>query len=83
MQPLPSYSTGVRKSLDKVESFSIGITLNDFQRGLRDSELVISFYTEAEESYLWAVTRETLHLYRLPSAARIGKAVERFQTVAN
>jgi len=80
LRPLPSYSAGIRKSPDKVESFPNGHTLIDFQQGLKTSELVLSFYTETEESYLWAVSRKSVHLYRLPSAGRIGKAVERFQT---
>lgn len=79
LRPLPSYSTGIRKSPDKLESFPTGTTLIGFQQGLRDSELLLSFYTEAEESYLWAVSRESLHLYRLPSAGQLRNTVERFQ----
>jgi CHAT domain-containing protein len=79
LQRLPNYSTGIQKSPVKLESFPTGFTLIEFQQGLQESELVLSFYTEATESYLWAVTRESLHLYRLPSGDQIGKVVERFK----
>lgn len=80
LRPLPRLQGGVGQSPNQLEIFPNGSTLTLFQRGLRNSELVLSFYTDAGESYLWAVTRDSLHLYALPAADEIGKAVERFQT---
>lgn len=79
LQPLPLSRSGIRHSPNKLEIFPNGDTLSRFQRGLRESELVLSFYTDTGESYLWAVTRDSLHLYPLSGADRIGKAVEKFQ----
>ncbi|MEO5925422.1 MAG: CHAT domain-containing tetratricopeptide repeat protein [Bryobacteraceae bacterium] len=72
-------AAGLGYSPNKVESFSSETSLTLFKRGLGESELFLSFYTGAGESYLWAVTRDSLHLYKLPAADRIGKAVERFE----
>ncbi len=72
-------AAGLGYSPNKLESFSSETSLNLFQRGLGESELFLSFYTGAGESYLWAVTRDSLHLYKLPAADRIEKAVQRFQ----
>lgn len=80
LQPLPLSLSGIRHSPIKLEIFPNGSTLTRFQQGLRESELVLSFYTDTEESYLWAATRDSLHLYPLPAADRIGKVVEKFQT---
>ena len=72
-------AVGLGYSPNKLESFSSENSLTLFQRGLGQSELFLSFYTGAAESYLWAVTRDSLHLYKLPAADRIEKAVRRFQ----
>lgn len=70
---------GLGYSTNKVESFSSEESLSLFQNGLGERELFLSFYTGAAESYLWAVTRENVHLYRLPGADRIEDAVQRFR----
>jgi CHAT domain-containing protein/tetratricopeptide (TPR) repeat protein len=72
-------AAGLGYSPNKLESFSTESSLTLFQRDLGESELFLSFYTGAAESYLWAVTRDSLHLYKLPAADRIEKAVQRFQ----
>ncbi len=72
-------AAGLGYSPNKLESFSTDSSLTLFQQGLGESELVLSFYTGAAESYLWAVTRDSLHLYKLPAADRIEKAVQTFR----
>jgi CHAT domain-containing protein len=73
-------AAGLGYSPNNLESFSTQGSLTLFQRSLRDSELFLSFYTGAAESYLWAVTRSSLHLYRLPAADRIERDVNQFQS---
>ncbi len=73
-------SAGLGYSLNSLESVSTQDSLNHFQQSLRDSELFLSFYTGAGESYLWAATRNSLHVYKLPSADRIKKDADRFQS---
>lgn len=73
-------SVGLGYSPNNLESFSTQPSLTLFQQSLRDSELFLSFYTGAAESYLWAVTRSSLHLYRLPAADRIEENANRFQS---
>ena len=63
----------------KVENILIRNSLNHFQEGLRDSELLLSFELGKKESYLWAVSRGSLRLYRLASEQEIAKAVETFR----
>ena len=72
-------AAGLGYSPNKLESFSTDSSLTLFQQGLGESELFLSFYTGARESYLWAVTRDSLHLYKLPAADRIEKAVQKFR----
>ncbi|MDP9113343.1 MAG: CHAT domain-containing protein, partial [Acidobacteriota bacterium] len=50
-----------------------------FRKGLRDSELLLSFELGKKESYLWAVGRSSLRLYRLAGEQEIAKAVETFR----
>ena len=73
-------AAGLGYSPNKPENFSPNFSLNLFKQGLRDSELFLSFYTGAEESYLWAVSRDSMHLYKLPSADRIGEKVRHFRS---
>ena len=72
-------TAGLGYSPNKLENFSSERSLSLFQKGLRESELFLSFYTGAGESYLWAVTRESLHLYKLPAADRMGVTVQSFR----
>lgn len=72
-------TAGLGYSPNKLENFSSERSLSLFQKGLRESELFLSFYTGAGESYLWAVTRDSLHLYRLPAADRMDVTVQSFR----
>ncbi|MDP8988593.1 MAG: CHAT domain-containing protein, partial [Acidobacteriota bacterium] len=63
----------------KVENIHSRNSLNHFQEGLRDSELLLSFELGKKESYLWAVSRGSLRLYRLAAEQEIAKAVENFR----
>jgi CHAT domain-containing protein len=73
---------GLAFSGKKGENFRTQTSLTHFQRGIGDSELLLSFRLGEPESYLWAVTREALSLYRLKSAERIRGAVENFRDAA-
>jgi CHAT domain-containing protein len=63
----------------KAENILSRNSLNHFQEGLRASELLLSFELGKKESYLWAVSRGSLRLYRLASEQDIAKAVETFR----
>ena len=63
----------------KAENIGNRNSLIHFQEGLRDSELLLSFELGKKESYLWAVTRSSLRLYRLGAKQDIAKAVEAFR----
>ncbi len=63
----------------KVENIHSRNSLNHFQEGLRDSELVLSFELGEKESYLWAVGRSSMRLYRLAGEQDIAKAVQLFR----
>lgn len=70
---------GIGFSLSKNENFRSVASLNHFQKGLKESELLLSFHLGARQSYLWAVTRETLRLYRLEASDRIGGLAREFR----
>ena len=72
-------AAGLGYSPKNLENFRTQSSLTLFQQGLSDSELFLSFYSGSTESYLWAVTRRSLHLYRLPGADRIKEIVTEFQ----
>ena len=63
----------------KVENILSRNSLIHFQEGLRDSELLLSFELGKKESYLWAVSRSSLRLYRLAPEQEIAKAVQLFR----
>ena len=65
---------------NKAENFHNRSSLIDFQKGLSGSEVLLSFYLGTEESYVWAVTRQTISVHRLPPAERIRAAVEDFRS---
>jgi CHAT domain-containing protein len=69
--------TGFRAN--KVENFRNQSSLSLFQKGLRDSELFLSFSLGGNESYLWAVSGNSLRLYRLAREEEIAKAVQAFR----
>jgi hypothetical protein len=61
------------------ENFRSRSSLIHFQDGLGDSELLVSFHLGEAESYLWAVTRKTLSVHRLPSEKRLRSEVREFR----
>jgi len=61
------------------ENFPSHDSLNHFRRSLRDSELFLSFSLGDPESFVWAVTRNTLNVYRLPAAERIVSVIREFR----
>jgi CHAT domain-containing protein len=61
------------------ESFRSESSLIHFQKGLGDSELLLSFHLGEQESYLWAVTDNRLSLYRLPAKERVQSDVAAFR----
>jgi CHAT domain-containing protein len=54
-------------------------SLIHFQQGLRMTEVLLSFHLADTESYLWSVTRETLHLYRIAGQKEIRSQVVKFE----
>ncbi len=70
---------GIGLQVKKVENFRSRISLIHFQEGLRGSELFLSFELGEKESYLWAVSRSSLRLYRLAAERDIAKSVQTFR----
>ena len=70
---------GIGLQVKKVENFRSRISLIHFQEGLRGSELFLSFKLGEKESYLWAVSRSSLRLYRLAAERDIAKSVQTFR----
>jgi CHAT domain-containing protein len=69
---------GIGLEPKKVENILSRNSLNHFQEGLRDSELLLSFELGKKESYLWAVSRGSLRLYRLAAEQDIASVVHLF-----
>ena len=72
-------TAGVGVSVRLVENFRTQSSLTDIQHGLGESDLLLSFYLGKQESYLWAVTRRSLKIYRLPKESEVREAVKQFQ----
>jgi len=53
------------------EIFHDQTSLIHFRQGLSESEVLLSFHLGYGESYLWAVTRETLHLQKIAAEGEI------------
>ena len=70
---------GIGLHTKKGENFRSRISLIHFQRVLRDSELFLSFELGEKDSYLWAVSRNSLRLYRLAPKQDIAKSVQTFR----
>ncbi|MEO8099143.1 MAG: CHAT domain-containing protein [Acidobacteriota bacterium] len=79
---LASYEAGAGLGAlpNKIENFLRPSSLIHIQQGLAESELLLSFHTGKGESYLWAVTGKSLHLYRLPAAEQIQRSVDEFRS---
>ncbi len=72
-------TAGLDFTVSRAENFRNQTSLNHFQQGLEGSELFLSFFLGRESSYLWAVSRSSLHVYRLPADREIGAHVEAFR----
>ncbi len=51
-------------------------SLRDIQSGLGPTEALLSFCLGEQQSFLWAITGDTMNLYRLPAASEIGERVK-------
>ncbi|MBV8896366.1 MAG: CHAT domain-containing protein [Acidobacteriaceae bacterium] len=65
-----------RKIALSAENNSGRNSLRDIQIALGPTEALLSFCLGEKQSYLWAVTGETVELYRLPAARGIGQGAK-------
>ena len=72
-------AAGVGLQTKKNENFLNHSSLIHFQQGLGDSELLLSFSLGERSSELWAVTRYSMQLYRLPAEQDIASSVRAFR----
>ena len=70
---------GFSFAVKKDENFRTQSSLNHFQAGLGESEIFLTFLLGRDSSYVWAVSRESLHLYRLGSEGTIAADVAAFR----
>jgi CHAT domain-containing protein len=70
---------GIGLKPKKVENFLSRASLIHFKEGLSDSELLLSFSLGEKESYLWAVSRTSVRIYRLAAEQEIANAVQAFR----
>lgn len=70
---------GLGFSKKNPEIFYDQSSLIHFQSGLGRSEVLLSYYLGDQESYLWAVTRDTLRLHKIAAERTIRIEVERFK----
>jgi tetratricopeptide (TPR) repeat protein len=74
-------TAGVGVPVTLPENFRTRSSLIDIQQGLGERELLLSFYLGKKESYLWAVTRRSIELHRLPAESEVHEDVKRFREV--
>lgn len=70
---------GLGFSSNMAENFPSHASLIHLQENLSDSEILLSFALEEPESFLWAVTRSSLNVYRLPPKSEIVGTVREFR----
>ena len=70
---------GLGFSLSNNENIRSLNSLSHFQEGLKQTELLLSFHLGPQESFLWAVSRSTVRLYRLEAEGRISQQVREFR----
>ncbi len=70
---------GFSVAVKKDENFRIQSSLNHFQAGLEESEVFLTFLLGRDSSYVWAVSRESVHLYRLGRERTIAADVAAFR----
>ena len=72
-------AAGLSFAVKNPEKFRIQTSLNHFKAGLGESEIFLTFLLGRDSSYLWAVSRDTLHVYRLPPGQAIATDVAAFR----
>ena len=70
---------GLGEFSNKIENFRGRNSLIHFRGGLRDSAVFLSLYLGEKESYLWAVTQNSLSMHRLPAAKEIRREIREFR----
>lgn len=61
------------------ENFRTGASLTHLRRVLSNRDLFLSYSLGDKRSYLWALTRESLHLYALAPSAQISSRIKKFR----
>ncbi|MBV9267042.1 MAG: CHAT domain-containing protein, partial [Acidobacteriaceae bacterium] len=64
-------SVGFRQRAQTARSASEASSVAGVQERLRPTEVLLSFSLGAEQSFLWAVTTDSVHIYRLPGADKL------------
>ncbi|MBZ5632858.1 MAG: CHAT domain-containing protein [Acidobacteriia bacterium] len=72
-------AAGVGVSVTLAENFRTRNSLSHFQQGLGKSDLLLSFYLGKQESYLWAVTKTSIELHKLPAESEVREDIKRFR----
>jgi CHAT domain-containing protein len=70
---------GFGLNFEKSENFRDERSLVQYQSGLRNSVVLLSFHLGTRQSFLWAATRNSLSVYRLPPKNQIGAMAARFR----
>lgn len=69
-------STGAKS----FEKYRPGETLRSIQASLRPDEALLSFYSGAGSTTLWAITKQRIRRYRLPRAATLDALANQFRS---
>ena len=70
---------GLDFSQQNFEKFDDFRSLKHILEGLRETEVLLSFHLGERQSFLWAVTRNSLRLYPLASRNRVRQSVKEFR----
>jgi CHAT domain-containing protein len=70
---------GLDFSQEKFEKFDDFRSLKHILEGLRETEVLLSFHLGERQSFLWAVTRNSLRLYPLAPRSRIRQSIKEFR----
>jgi CHAT domain-containing protein len=70
---------GLDFSQEKFEKFDAFQSLKHILEGLRETEVLLSFHLGERQSFLWAVTRNSLRLYPLAPRSRIRQTIKEFR----
>ena len=70
---------GLDFSQENFEKFDDFRSLKHILEGLRETEVLLSFHLGESQSFLWAVTRNSLRLYPLASRNRVRQSVKEFR----